>query len=505
MKMSGAMRFLDRLALKTARKSSVDTELIVIDWAEEGSLILHVDISGTPRILRYVRLKFDASMSLTDRRAAYVQFLSTLPEKKFPKVILTWSEGMTFRQLQLPSMPPEDLLKALDWDLKKKYYFNKEENLLGYQEVMAVEGEEGSERLFSVYYCENKIAIPRLDFVFGLGLQVQAVIPGPVALAHLVAVGSLPGDDKDVLVCELRENIARIVVAHGKNTMLVRNLPFVVSDGIVLDEVLGRIADEIKKTIDFYEAQKNSRPIAKLIFVGEKCEQGRILDFMTPKINLPIEIPPIDKYFSGAIDPTEREWAVSQSGCFSAAIGAALVPDDTMNLVPMDVKIKNRQGRLNRLLNLALIGFGVFLMLWTAFTGIQGNWIKSRLTSIRADHETLKAEEKVLQTLLDRSRIHRTALKGDAPLHALLKDISLRAHGSIVFKTIEFGRADDNLTLSGEVLDPKRDGSKTLSQFVASLNASPFFANVSIANQQEDEAAKSLSFEISATVKGMTV
>lgn len=504
MKMTGAMQFLDKLALKTAGKSSVDTELIVIDWAEDGSLLLHVDISATPRILRYVRLKFDSSMSLTDRRAAYVQFLSAVSQKKLPKAVLCWSEGMTFRQLQLPAMPLEDLLKALDWDLKKKFYFNKEENLLGYREVMAVEGEEGPEKLFSVYYCENKIAMPRLDFVFGLGLQVQAVIPGPVALAYLAAVGS-PVDDKDVLVCELRENIARIVVAHGNNTMLVRNLPLIISDGIVPDEALGRIADEIKKTIDFYEAQKNSRPIAKVIFVGEKCEQGRILDFMTPKLTIPITIPSIEGYFSGAIDPAEREWAVSQSGCFSAAVGAALAPDDTMNLVPMDVKIMNRQRRLSRLLNLALIGFGVILALWTVFTGIHGNWTKSRLTTMRASHESLRADEKALRLLLDRSRVRRTALKGDAPLYALLKDISLRVHGSIVFKTIEYGRADASLTLTGEILDSKRDGQKTLSQFVTSLGESPFFANVSISSQQEDEAVKSLSFEISATVKGMTV
>ncbi len=505
MKMTGAIQFLDRLALKTAGKSSADTELIIIDWAEDGSLLLLVDVSGTPRILRYTRLKFDSSMSLTDRRAAYIQFLSTMSKKKPPKAVLCWSEGMTFRQLQLPAMPPEDLLKALDWDLKKKYYFNKEENLLGYREVMAVEGEEGPEKLFSVYYCENKIAIPRLDFVFGLGLQVQAVIPGPIALAHLAALENLPGTDRDVLICELRENMARIVVAHGNNTMLVRNIPLVVSDGIVLDEALGRIADEIKKTIDFYEAQKNSKPVAKVIFAGEKCEQGRILDFMTPKLPVPVVVPTIDGYFSGALDAAEREWAVSQPGCFSAAIGAALAPDDTMNLVPMDVKIMNSQRRLSRLLNLALIGFGLVLAIWTVFTAIQGNWTKSRLTTMRVNHEALKEEEKTLKALLDRSRVERAALKGDVPLYAILKDLSLRVQGSILLKKIEFIRADGNLTLSGEIHDPKRDGSKTLSQFTTTLSESPFFMNVSVVSEQEDEEAKTHFFEISATVKGLSI
>ena len=505
MKMTGAMQFLDKLALKTAGRSAADTELVVIDWSEDGSLLLHVDVSGNPRILHYVRLKFDSAMTLTDRRGAYVQFLSTVSQKKLPKAILCWSEGMTFRQLQLPTMPPEDLLKALDWDLKKKYYFNKEENLLGYRDVMAVEGEEGSERLFSVYYCENKVAMPRLDFIFGLGLQVQAVIPGPVALAHLASTDTTAGTDKDALICELRENMARIVVAYGNNTMLVRNIPMTVSDGTVSDEALGRVAEEIKKTIDFYEAQKYSRPIAKAIFVGEKCDSVRILDFMTPKLGVPVSVPAYDGYFSGTLDSAEREWAVSQPGCFSAAIGAALAPDDTMNLVPMDVKIMNRQRRLSRLLNLALVGFGLILALLTGFTAIQGNWTQSRLLAIRKDQDVLKSEEKVMHELFDRSRIHRSAIKGDAPLYALLKDLGARVHGSMVFKTIEFSRADDSLILTGEIIDPKRDGQKTVTQFATTLNESPFFSNATVANQQEDEAAKTLTFEINATVKGVTL
>jgi len=63
----------------------------------------------------------------------------------------------------LPEMPQEDLVKALEWDLKKKFFFNSEENLFGFKEAAAVEGEGGAEKIYTVFYCENKTALPRLE------------------------------------------------------------------------------------------------------------------------------------------------------------------------------------------------------------------------------------------------------------------------------------------------------------------------------------------------------
>ncbi len=504
MKMTGAVQFLDKLAARTARKSPADSELIVIDWAEDSSLLLHLDVSGTPRIKRFAHLKFDPSMSLTDRRAAYSQFLSGIPKKNLPKAVLCWSEGMTFRQLQLPAMPQDDLLKALDWDLKKKFYFNKEENLLGYKDVMEVEGEEEPERLFSIYYCENKTALPRLDFVFGLGLQVQMLIPGPMAMAYHAASGGPADADKDVLVCELKENLVRIVVARGNNSMMVRNVSLFVPDGVWTDAVLEKVAEELRKTIDFYESQKYARPISKVLLGGERSGSVQVLDLLAARLHMAVIVPPVEGYLSGALDAADRERATAQPGLFMTAIGAAMAPDNTMNLVPMDVKIKNRQGRLNRLLNLGLAGFGLVLIFLAVFTAVQLNWTTTRQAALRSELDVLNANQKVLQSLLDRSRVHYSALKGDVPLHALMKDISLRAPSAIVFKRVQFNRQEGSMTVSGECLDAKRDGSRSVSQFVTSLGESPFFSSVNVTSQQEDEATKALTFEIAADLKGIS-
>jgi len=498
------MQFIDKLAMKAAPKSPSENELIVMEWADADSLLfLHLDVSGSPRIKRFARLKFDATMTDTDRRSAYAQFLKPVSQKNNPKTILTWSEGMTFRQIKLPAMPQEDLLKALDWELKKKFYFNGEENLLGYSEVMDVEGDEGPERLYNVFYCENKTALPRLDLAFSLGLQVQALTPGPVALVGFVsAVEKVT--DKDILVCELRDNAARIVAARGMNVMLVRNITLTIPDGVWTDDVLGRVAEEVRKTVDFYEGQKHSRPLGKVFFVGERCESARILDFMTPKIGIPVVAPPLENFLSGALDPADKESVLSQQGLFASSLGASLVPEDSPNLVPADVKVKNRQGRVNRLLNFGLIGFGLLLLLIISATAVQLKWTGAHLKTMRVEFEKLNENKKVLESVLKRSRVRRSALKGSVPLYALLKDLSLRTPGVIVLRQMQYSRQDSTLVLLGDIPEVKKDSAKTVQQFATSLAESLFFSSATVISSQEDESTRRFKFEIDTSVKGLT-
>ena len=504
MKKLNTLQFLDKLAMRAAPKNPSENELVVVEWADSDSLLfLHLDVSDSPRIKRFSRLKFDASMTDTDRRTAYAQFLKPISQKNHPKTILSWSEGMTFRQVSLPPMPKEDLSKALDWELKKKFYFNAEENLLGHTEVMDIEGEEGPEKLYSIFYCENKIALPRLDLAFSLGLQVQALTPGPVALAYFASTLEKISD-KDILVCELRDNMARIVAARGKDVMLLRNVSLPVTDGTWTDEILGRVGDEVRKTVDFYEGQKHSRPLAKVFFVGERCEPARILDFMTPKIGIPVVVPPLEDYLSGSLDAADKDLALSQPGLFASSLGASLTPEDSLNLVPADVKVKNRRGRMNRLLNFGLIGFALVLSLVIGVTAIQLKWTTGHLKTMRTELEKLNENKTVLEAVLARSRVRRSALKGSVPIYALLKDLSLRTPGVIVLRQVQFSRQDSTFVIMGDIMDAKKESSKTVQQFVTSLGESLFYASATVANTQEDETTRRLKFQIDTSVRGLT-
>ena len=358
MKITGVLRMLEKLAAKTVKKGAADNELIVIDWLASGAVLLDLDISSSPKIKRLCHLQFDGTLTEGERRNAFLQFISVPGRKHLPKAVLLWSDGMIFRQLSVAPMPEDDLLRAFAWDLKKKYFFNPEDNLLGYKAVMDVEGAEGQEKLYDIFYCENKIALPRLDFVLGLGLEIIALMPSSVALAKFTSKNEpLPG--KDTLICELTEGAARILVARDSQVMLTRNVTIGSPETSFEDDMLSRVADEIHKTIDFFEGQKFSRPIGKVFFSGSGCQTARVLDFMTPKLSIPAVVPDLGDLLSGELDESDKLLVSSCPGLFAVSVGGAMALDDTLNLVPDGIKTKNRQKKAQRWLNLGLLGLGL--------------------------------------------------------------------------------------------------------------------------------------------------
>ena len=112
---------------------------------------------------------------------------------------------------------------------------------------------------------------------------------------------------------------------------------------------------------------------------------------------------------------------------------------------------------------------------------------------------------RVLENLLARSRVRRTALQGDIPLYALLKDLSARSPAVMVYSRIRFNRTDGILEIEGEMADPKHDGLKTLTQFTTSLSESLFFQSAKVENTEPIDEGKKLKFLIKGIVKGLSV
>jgi hypothetical protein len=465
--------------------------------------LMLVDMSG-PKIKRFARLGFDSAMTESEKKGAWAQFFSALPSKVLPRAVLCWPDGMTFRQLSLPPMPNEDLVKAIDWDLKKKYYYEPEENLLGYKEALTIDGEEGPEKLYSIFYCENKTALPRIDFAFQLGLDVQGLIPTPVALARFCAASD-PTPDKDVLICDLTDGVARIIAVRGEEAMLVRNVPLGAFEGTLTDEMLAKAAAETAKTIDFYESQKYARPIGKVYFTGALAQPVRILDAMTPKFGVPVSVPSVEKYLSGALDEADKLSALSEPGAFASAIGTVLSPDDSLNLVPMEIKTKNRRGKMTRLLNLGLVGFALLLASVLGLVALQLNLGSGRIDSLHKEFGKLNESRAVLENMLSRSRVRRETLKGDIHFYALLKDLSLRTPGTIVIQGLQYNRPDSTLVITGYVTDAKRDSQKIVTQFSTSLSESIFYTSAAVSRNEADEANQTVRFEIGAVVKGLSI
>lgn len=484
-------------------KRAVDNESLVLHFTHFGAMFLHLNLSaGRPEILHFSLVKVDPSMTEREKRNGFLDFLMLLKIKKYPRVEIVWADGMTFRQLEIPPMPPDDLMRAIEWDLKKQYYYNPEENLIGFSEVMEVEGAEGPEKLFSVFYCEKNAASARLSFVQNLGLEIQAMIPSQVALANFVSEAH-PLPEHDVLICEMDGPLVRILITRDNRAMLVRQVTLGPQEISFTDEILMKITEEIKKTIDFYESKKNFRSVGKVVLTGMLEDEERVHAFLSRHMEAQVTRVDIESYLSGELDEEDKQFAKNNAGLFAAALGSVFFKEDTINLVPADIKTKNKEKRFQRWLNLALVGtafllFVVFLSM-TAIT----RFVTSRMRILEKEYEEINRKKNIFESVLGMEKTRRAFFEGEVYSPALFKELSYRTPAIIMLNEMQYDRQEATLILRGEISDTSGENTKSVTQYAANLSESPFFTSVVVSNTYRDEEKKSLQFEVRCAVKGL--
>ncbi len=484
-------------------KNSADNELLTVAFTSQSITLLHLELGvPRPKILRYSVIRQDASTSESERKTSIVDFLSSLKNKRFPDVAVTWSDGMTFRQLNMPKMPIEDLEKAFFWDLKKKYYYNQDENYFGYSEVMSVEGAESAEKLYNVYYCDKKSAAIWLSFVQNLGLEIRSLVPGQASLACFVAEAE-PTPESDVLICELEDGLLRILVVRENHNMMVRQVVLGAAEPHLTDEILTKITDEIKKTIDFYESQKYFRPVEKVVMVSDAGDMERVHQFMTQHLDTKVVPLNIEPFLSSALKPDQKNYLINHPSVVASGLGAALLGDGRINLVPEEIKKKNRQRRSNKLLNFSLFGLGFLLFLVVVGATLHSDTLKAKLDIFKKQSQEIDEKKKSFESILYKEKARRRLFKGEIYFPSLLKELSYRTPTPITLTDIDYSAQAGNLTLRGQISDVTRESAKNVTQYATNLTDSPFIASAAVTSSYQDEEKKLLQFEIVCDVKAL--
>ena len=503
MKTQTWMGVLEKMASKTVKKNAADNEALAIHFTYFGAMLLHLDLGETlPKIRHFSLVKLDPSMTEQEKRNGFLNFISQLKTKNYPYAAISWSDGMTFRQLEMPQMPSDDLIKAIEWDLKRKYYYNPEENLIGFSEVMDVEGVEGPQKLFNIFYCEKKTALARILFVQDLGLEIRSIISSQAALGSFIDIAE-PSPENDVLVCELEETLIRILVIRKNKNMLVRQVTLGPREFNLTDEILTKIAEEIKKTIDFYESQKHFRPLTKVVFAGAGEDAERIYHFMSQHIETKVVAPNLEPFLSPTLGKEDRSFVLSHGGLFVSALGSVLVQEETVNLVPEDIKTRNRERRVHRWLNLALVGTGLALLAVWGVMMINVNLMKSQLKILEKNYAEINEKKRTFEKVLEREKVRRTVFKGEMYSPSLLKELSYRTPSVITLNQMQYNRQEETLILRGRISDVKRENLKSVTQYATALAESPFFTSATVTSTNQDEESKSLQFEVTCVVKGL--
>lgn len=534
-------------------KTSETRDVLVFDFGKKFVRISHIDVSrpSHPQMISFSKAVLPEKAALEEKKEALRAKLPPFDPKFPPEVKVTWEEGMVFRQVVLPDMPDADLKKALQWELREKYFLNEDENLIGSECAMSLAHPDGAtEKFFSVFYCDKKAATEKIDLVTALGLQVSALVPGQAALAQVL--GNFEEADKDLLICDIGFANARILALHQKKNTLSRT---VLLGGQALTEMmtgsfaendqkrqftieeaeqlkvtegcqnpqapyiglvrpyLDKMAAEIKRSVDYYEGQKYAKPISKVIFSGGGSNLKGLTGFMKSFLGIPVETPDPADFFSSRMAEDQKKNTQEEIGSLLALLGAAdFDTSSPLNLLPREIKFKEREKNKMMYLRIAAFASVILVSYLTVSTIFEIKVTRSKLRATTVQLQEISRVLDFLGSIQSQDRVMRSALKNDLSHPALFKTLSFLTPEAVTIEEMTYTRETSTLLVTGSMSASGRANVKVIAQFISELQKTAFFKEVTLmrtfkevsseGGEQASTKSSKLQFELKCLTKG---
>lgn len=199
----------------------------------------------------------------------------------------------------------------------------------------------------------NSFSESRLDFIEGLGFNVVAIEPDPLAMARSLMPNGLTNDAR--LIVEVGEVSTDIVIVYGGNPRLVRTVPtglrslvkavvqnlnvkddqarqFILKFGLAPDKLDGQVfhavegtldgfVTEIVKSIKFFQTRYPSTPVGGIITSGFAAVIPRFGDYISSKTSVGSQIGNPWQYVQ--VSQSDQQQLAGVASEFSTVIGLA--------------------------------------------------------------------------------------------------------------------------------------------------------------------------------------
>ncbi len=515
-------------------------QTLVVDLGYQLIRLVHIErINNSSKIRNVAVCRIDSMMTEEQKRSSLQEARSSLKLKGNVRVVVPWDDEMTFKQLALPDVPKEDFKRAFDWELNNKYFINPDEHLIAYEYLTENEVDGGGkEKFYSVFYCQKPEVMGQLQFLRSAGIEVDEVVPICTALAELT-----DGGVSDCLIFHIGHQHARIVIVQDKKVFFSRSLssggwhltemmtaPILVDDqriqydmnqaekikveqGVqdpqsahvsLIRPYLDKMVSEIKRSIDFYEAQKYSRPVKKVIFTGGGSELKGLLNFMAQFLEVETLRLKTEEHLSPDIDADKKNVVLQSFGSFEPALGAASVPVDQFNLLPAASTYQKRNDIAAVAGRLAVLACAIVLIFASVWFAASTHVVHSQMRSLVGESNEINRMNELMKNIGEYERFKHVALKGSLSHAVLLKVISRAIPASIYLDKLEYDRDDQTVMMHGFASTASGADLKAVTEFVNQLSKVSFFENAALVNSSKPDGMQGSSFEIKCVMKGQS-
>lgn len=349
--------------------------------------------------------------------------------KKMKIVTVVSGQRVSVRKVLIPHMPKEELLEAIKWEAKEHIPFPIENAVIDYH-ILGEVTDKGAKKIELLVVAVEKFIIDQhLSLLQNVQIKPASITVTPFALADVLRKSDYLKPDEALAVVRSGADTTAINIFSGENLVFNREIPLggnsltramvgtLISDSGQVDldinqaeilkkdwgipdeknpqqltpeisslqiaplmrPVLERLANEIRRSLDYYREESRGKRVSKVVLLGGNAELKGLPEFLNSALGLTVEIcHPLNNIELEM--PEDRKKELDQlSPRLAIALGASLQGTKGINLLPQE--LKEQATKTARSAMAAVIGFLIVFIFSMVYASL---------------HMTLQTYEKVI-------------------------------------------------------------------------------------------------------------
>jgi len=430
----------------------------------------------------------------------------------------------------LPQLPKNEILKALQWQLKEELNINFKDVLLEWRLVKEYTDQDGSNKQEIMVSClkniDQYLLISRRCNLTPLGItttsfnyanilkcseqdtHIQAILD----IGSADSVLSIYSDNKLAFIRRLAFSTEKVTqslmdalltskgpvkLSYEKAEEIRNKFGIPMDESAILEEnvaamhvislmrpLLELLVRELKASLDYFATNYKEDSPTVLYITGGGANLKNLGKYLNKELNITVSalpFPPCVNAISAQLQTLD-----SDKNQLMNALGAILVGPESIDFIPVEVKIQRIEPIEKGFLRLLAFTASVFLIASYYLLNLQISYYKKRLNNSLVILQKMGDVRTAIERVNPLEDIVYEIKKYNVPAEGILKFLSKALPGSIILDELILDQKNNSLILKGVVNLDRNKQVSDLTQTLASLNTSPFFKKAALVSSKAE-------------------
>ncbi len=422
-----------------------DTTYIVVSMTETEVSLCHVLVSGQVRKLLSVyrdKILAGEQNQIPDRIRAAVLAMNA---KKATPILVIPSHLVTTKNIEIPSLDPEEIHSIIDLQAGRHTPYSREEILVGYISIGVFQRNYTKVLLVIV----NRDAVKNdLDLLALAGLKVNKVLFEPECLAHYYAdVLQIQPEQDPIGILDISQEKTDFLVQYNQTVATCRSIPIGISHIQADPASKERLVQELTQSLEAYESEDINKLPVRYVVTNQNEIIAQMIPLLEGALKVTVESLPFYEFMETSVElKTRLMQGAEDHFSFAALVAACCVQSQLqIDLTPQEIKVQRAiEEKGKQLIFFCILGMVILVLICA---GVLSNvyFRELQLKKVESEYERKHRQVVTLDRIAHRSRIMKDFLQGRMTSLDVIQEIYYLVPKEIYLQTIFI---DENGTIN---------------------------------------------------------